>query len=219
VEPLSESVEDYLKCVWMLEREGRATTSGVAERLQVNAASVTAMVKKLARLGLVEHEPYRGVALTPAGTRVALEVIRHHRLLELYLMQALGVPWDRVHHEAERLEHHLSDELEARIDEALGHPTRDPHGDPIPSAQLELLRVDDRPLTDLEDGACAIVRRVPDDDPELLRYLAELGVVPLEPVVVISRAPFDGPVTVEVAGREHALSPTLAQRILVGGAG
>ena len=217
MESLSESVEDYLKCIWMLERDGRVTTSEIAERLEVSAASVTAMMKKLARLGLVEHEPYRGVALTPGGTRLALEVIRHHRLLELYLMQALGLPWDRVHEEAERLEHHLSDELEARIDEALGHPTRDPHGDPIPTPKLELVRVDDHPLTDLEDGACAIVRRVPDDNPELLRYLAELGVIPARPVVVVSRAPFDGPVTVEVGGRQHALSPALAQRIMVGG--
>jgi DtxR family Mn-dependent transcriptional regulator len=147
---------------------------------------------------------------------MALEVIRHHRLLELYLMQALGLPWDRVHEEAERLEHHLSDELEARIDAALGHPTRDPHGDPIPTPQLELAGVDDRPLTDLEDGCPAIVKRVPDGDPELLRYLAELGVVPDESVVVVSRAPFEGPVTVAVGGREHALSPKLARRILVG---
>ena len=213
---LSESVEDYLKCIWMLERTGRVTTGAIADRLEVSAASATAMVKKLARLGLVEHEPYRGVALTHAGTRMALEVIRHHRLLELYLMQALGLPWDRVHEEAERLEHHLSDELEARIDAALGHPTRDPHGDPIPTPQLELAGVDDRPLTDLEDGCPAIVKRVPDGDPELLRYLAELGVVPDESVVVVSRAPFEGPVTVEVGGRKHALSPKLARRILVG---
>jgi len=212
----SESVEDYLKCVWMLERDGRVTTGGIADRLGVSAASATAMVKKLARLGLVEHEPYRGVALTPVGTRMALEVIRHHRLLELYLMQALGLPWDAVHEEAERLEHHLSDELEARIDAALGHPTRDPHGDPIPTPQLELTGVDDRPLTDLEDGCPAIVKRVPDGDPELLRYLAELGVVPDESVVVVSRAPFEGPVTVEVGGRKHALSPKLARLILVG---
>jgi DtxR family transcriptional regulator, Mn-dependent transcriptional regulator len=213
---LSESVEDYLKCIWMLERNGRVTTGAIADRLEVSAASATAMVKKLARLGLVEHEPYRGVALTHPGTRMALEVIRHHRLLELYLMQALGLPWDRVHEEAERLEHHLSDELEARIDAALGHPTRDPHGDPIPTPQLELAGVDDRPLTDLEDGCPAIVKRVPDGDPELLRYLAELGVVPDESVVVVSRAPFEGPVTVEVGGRKHALSPKLARRILVG---
>jgi DtxR family Mn-dependent transcriptional regulator len=199
----------------MLERDGRVTTNAIAERLGVSPASVTAMVKKLAKLGLVEHTPYHGVALTDSGTLMALEVVRHHRLLELYLMEALGLPWDQVHEEAERLEHHLSDELEARIDAALGHPTRDPHGDPIPSAELELASIDDRPLTDLEDGCEAIVKRVPDNDPELLRYLAELGVVPDESVVVLERAPFDGPVTVEVGGQRHVLSPRLAERILV----
>jgi DtxR family Mn-dependent transcriptional regulator len=214
----SESVQDYLKGIWMLERDGRVTTNAIADRLGVSAASVTAMMKKLASLGLVVHEPYRGVELTPPGTRMALEVIRHHRLLELYLMEALGLPWDQVHDEAERLEHHLSDELEARIDAALGHPTRDPHGDPIPTAQLELAGVDDVPLTDVEPGVTATVARVPDGDPELLRYLAELGLVPLEHVVVVARAPFDGPVTIEVAGQTHALSAELASSILVAGA-
>ena len=218
MESLSESVQDYLKCIWALERDGRVTTNGVAERMGVSAASVTSMVKKLARLGFVEHEPYRGVALTDAGSRLALEVIRHHRLLELFLTEALGLSWDRVHAEAERLEHHLSDEVEARIDAALGHPTRDPHGDPIPTPQLELAADHDRPLIDVDDGCSAVVARVPDGDPELLRYLAELGVVPAEPVVVLSRAPFGGPVTVEVGGREHSLSPSLARRILVAGA-
>ena len=214
----SESVQDYLKCVWALECDGRVTTNAVAERMGVSAASVTSMVKKLVRLGLVEHEPYRGVALTDAGSRLALEVIRHHRLLELFLSETLGLPWDQVHAEADRLEHHLSEEVEARIDAALGHPTRDPHGDPIPTPQLELVADHDRPLTDLEEGCSAVVTRVPDGDPELLRYLAELGVVPAEPVVLLARAPFDGPVTVEIGGREHSLSPALARRILVAGA-
>jgi DtxR family Mn-dependent transcriptional regulator len=203
----------------MLERDGRVTTNGIADRLRVSPASVTAMVKKLAGLGLVAHEPYRGVELTEPGTRMALEVIRHHRLLELYLMQALGLGWDQVHEEAERLEHHLSDELEARIDAALGHPTRDPHGDPIPTAQLELSGVDDVPLSDVPVGSAVTVARVPDGDPELLRYLAELGVVPMEPVVVVARAPFDGPLTLEVGGRTHALSADLARSILVARAG
>jgi DtxR family Mn-dependent transcriptional regulator len=215
----SKSVQDYLKGIWMLERDGRVTTSAIADRLRVSPASVTAMVKKLAGLGLVVHEPYRGVELTESGTRMALEVIRHHRLLELYLMQALGLRWDQVHDEAERLEHHLSDELEARIDAALGHPTRDPHGDPIPTAELELAGVDDVPLSDIETGSAASVVRVPDGDPELLRYLAELGVVPMAPVVVVARAPFDGPVTLEVGGRTHVLSAELARSILVAGAG
>ena len=135
----SESVQDYLKTIWKLERESRATISALAAELAVTPASATAMVKKLAAMGLVEHERYRGVRLTPAGERIALEVVRHHRLLELYLMKALGLGWDQVHAEAERLEHYLSEEVESRIDAALGHPTHDPHGDPIPTAELELL--------------------------------------------------------------------------------
>ena len=127
---MTETVQDYLKAIWMLIAAGSVTTSALAERLGVTAASATAMIKRLASVGLVRHAPYHGVALSEAGTQAALEVIRHHRLLELYLMQALGLSWDEVHAEAERLEHHLSEALEARIDAALGHPTRDPHGDP-----------------------------------------------------------------------------------------
>ena len=129
----SESVQDYLKAIWKLENENRATTSALATELAVTPASSTAMVKKLAEMGLVEHERYRGIRLTPSGERAALEVVRHHRLLELYLMKALGLGWDQVHAEAERLEHYLSEELESRIDAALGYPTHDPHGDPIPT--------------------------------------------------------------------------------------
>jgi DtxR family Mn-dependent transcriptional regulator len=174
------------------------------------------MLKKLATLGLVEHERYHGASLTPAGERMALEVVRHHRLLELYLMEALGLSWDQVHEEAERLEHHLSDELEARIDQALGFPTRDPHGDPIPTAEL-LLQSDEKVcLSDLQAGVMTVVRRVPDTDPELLRYLATLGLVPAEEVTVVDQAPFDGPVTVEVRGSRHAIGRSLAAQIEVG---
>ena len=147
---------------------------------------------------------------------MALEVVRHHRLLELYLMEALGLTWDQVHQEAERLEHHLSDELEAAIDQALGYPTRDPHGDPIPSPELLLVRDELVCLSDLEAGSMTVVRRVPDGDPELLRYLASLGLVPAEEVTVVEQAPFDGPVTVEVRGSRHAIGRSLAARIEVG---
>jgi DtxR family Mn-dependent transcriptional regulator len=213
---MTETVQDYLKAIWMLDRTDNVSTSALAERLGVTAASATAMIKRLASVGLVRHEPYHGVSLTEAGTQAALEVIRHHRLLELYLMQALGLTWDEVHAEAERLEHHLSEALEARIDAALGHPTRDPHGDPIPTADLQLLDEDDRPLTTLADGAEAVIRRVPDGDPGLLRYLAELGFVPDVRVVMLTAAPFDGPLTVEVAGERHAISRELAARIRIG---
>ena len=213
---VSESAQDYLKAIWKLERSGDMSTSALAESLSVAPASATAMLKKLAKLGLVVHERYRGAALTPAGERMALEVVRHHRLLELYLMEALGLSWDQVHEEAEKLEHHLSDELEARIDQALGFPTRDPHGDPIPSPELLLARDEITCLSEMAEGSMTVVRRVPDSDPELLRYLATLGLVPAEEVTVVEQAPFDGPVTVEVRGSRHAIGRSLAAQIEVG---
>lgn len=213
---VSESAQDYLKAIWKLQRSGEMSTTALAEALEVSPASATAMLKKLATLGLVVHERYHGATLTPTGERMALEVVRHHRLLELYLMEALGLSWDQVHEEAERLEHHLSDELEARIDSALGFPTRDPHGDPIPSPEL-LLQSDEMVcLSDLEAGSMTVVRRVPDGDPELLRYLATLGLVPAEEVTILEQAPFDGPVTVEVRGARHAIGRSLAAQIEVG---
>jgi DtxR family transcriptional regulator, Mn-dependent transcriptional regulator len=213
---VSESAQDYLKAIWKLQRSDEMSTTALAEALGVSPASATAMLKKLATLGLVVHERYHGATLTPAGERMALEVVRHHRLLELYLMEALGLSWDQVHEEAERLEHHLSDELEARIDRALGFPTRDPHGDPIPSPEL-LLQSDEMVcLSDLEEGSMTVVRRVPDGDPELLRYLATLGLVPAEEVTILEQAPFDGPVTVEVRGARHAIGRSLAAQIEVG---
>jgi DtxR family transcriptional regulator, Mn-dependent transcriptional regulator len=212
---VSESAQDYLKAIWKLEARGEATTSAIAGEMGVSPASATAMLKKLHRLGLVEHVPYHGATLTPAGERVALEVVRHHRLLELYLKEALGLAWDQVHAEAELLEHHLSDDLEARIDALLGHPTRDPHGDPIPTADLELLSEERQTLADVEAGDQAVIRRVPDSDPELLRYLAELGLTPDSEVRVIEQAPFDGPVTVEVGESTHSIGRVLAARIEV----
>jgi DtxR family Mn-dependent transcriptional regulator len=213
---VSESAQDYLKAIWKLQQSEEMSTTALADALGVSPASATAMLKKLATLGLVVHERYHGATLTPTGERMALEVVRHHRLLELYLMEALGLSWDQVHEEAERLEHHLSDELEARIDRALGFPTRDPHGDPIPSPEL-LLQSDEMVcLSDLEAGSMTVVRRVPDGDPELLRYLATLGLVPAEAVMIVEQAPFDGPVTVEVRGSRHAIGRSLAAQIEVG---
>ena len=210
---LSPSVQDYVKELYKLQGAGRASTSGLAERMGVAPASATAMLKKLAVLGLAEHEPYRGATLTPSGERAAIEMIRHHRLLEQYLSQTLGLSIDAVHAEADRLEHALSEELEAAIDQSLGFPTHDPHGDPIPSAELELAHGDEGTLADLEPGGAATVRRVPDSDPDLLRYLDELGLVPGERVEVRARAPFEGPVTVGSRGGEHAISRELAGRI------
>ena len=179
--------------------------------MRVAPSSATAMLKKLAILGLAEHARYHGVRLTEAGERVALEVIRHHRLLEQYLAETLGLSIDAVHAEADRLEHALSEELEALIDKSLGYPTHDPHGDPIPDAALSVGHERElRHLTDLEPGEHATVRRVPDGDSELLRYLSGLSLLPGKSVELLAVAPFGGPVTVIVAGAEHAISRELA---------
>jgi len=213
---LSEAVQDYVKQIYLLQRrEGKASTSALAAAMDVSAASATAMVKKLDGMGLVSHTPYRGVELTEAGERIALEVLRHHRLLELYLTQALGLSWDQVHVEAERLEHVLSDELEASIDQALGHPATDPHGDPIPSVDLVIAPDPRQRLADLEPGQAAVVRQVPDGDPSLLRYLGDLGLVPEAGVAMVDKAPFGGPLTVDVSGTRHALGVEIASRIRV----
>ncbi len=215
--PLSETAQDYLKEIYKLQTEsGRAVTSAIAERLGVAPPSVTSMLKKLAALGLVEHEPYRGAQLTKTGEKAAIEVIRHHRLLEQYLSETLGLPIEAVHAEADRLEHALSEDLEARIDESLGFPTHDPHGDPIPDASLKLSPADLRVLSELEPGEEATVRRVPDGDEQLLRYLSSLALLPGAPVVLVRAAPFGGPVTVTSGGEEHAISLELAAQIGVG---
>ncbi len=211
---LSESLQDYLKEIYKLQEErGRGTTSAIAERMGVASPSVTAMLKKLTALGLVEHERYRGAVLTPAGRKVAIEVIRHHRLLEQYLAETLGLSIDAVHEEADRLEHVLSEELEARIDKSLGYPTHDPHGDPIPDADLNLAPSSLRQLASLEPGEEATIRRVPDAEPELLRYLSKLSLVPGIRVKLSERAPLGGPLTVVVGRKRHAISEEIALQI------
>jgi DtxR family transcriptional regulator, Mn-dependent transcriptional regulator len=211
---LTNAIQDYLKEIHKLRMEGRkATTSAIAERMAVRPPSVTAMLKRLTALGLAEHAPYHGVELTPSGERVALEVIRHHRLLEQYLAQALGLSLDAVHSEADRLEHALSEEVEARIDRSLGYPTHDPHGDPIPDADLRIDRARLRTLASLEPGEEATIRRVPDDDDELLRYLSKLALVPGKKVKLRRAEPFGGPLTVRIGKAEHAISRELADGI------
>jgi DtxR family Mn-dependent transcriptional regulator len=184
---MTETVQDYLKAIWMLDRNGSVSTSALAERLGVTAASATAMIKRLAGVGLVRHEPYHGVSLTQAGTQAALEVIRHHRLLELYLMQALGLSWDEVHAEAERLEHHLSETLEARIDAALGHPTRDPHGDPIPNPDGAIAARHLDSLLTCPIGKPLTVTRIADQDPAFLRFIEKNDLKPGQPIEVETR--------------------------------
>jgi len=211
---LTVAVQDYLKAIYVLESSGeRVTTSALAKRMGVSAPSATAMTKRLDELGLVERVPHRGVALTEQGRLGALEVLRHHRLLERYLVDRLGLSLDEVHAEAELLEHALSEELEAKIDAELGFPTHDPHGDPIPDRELRLVHDERRTLLDLEPGARGSIARVPDGDSELLRYLGELGLVPAASIEMVAHAPFGGPVTVRTASGDHAISRELADRI------
>jgi DtxR family transcriptional regulator, Mn-dependent transcriptional regulator len=211
---LSVAIQDYLKEIYKIQAAGeRATTTAIAKRMGVAPSSATSMVKKLAALGLAEHAPYRGIKLSAGGTKIALEVIRHHRLLEQYLAETLGLSIDAVHAEADRLEHVLSEELEARIDEQLGYPTHDPHGHPIPDAGLKVDRSRLRSLDALEPGEEATVKRVPDGDADLLRYLAKLALLPGGRVTMRRSEPFGGPLTVLVSGKEHAISRELAGQI------
>jgi DtxR family Mn-dependent transcriptional regulator len=212
---VSRSAEDYLKAILQLESPDGASTSAIAAQLGVSQPSVTRMTKKLAADGLVSRVPYRGVTLTETGRRVALEVLRHHRLLELFLSDRLGMSLDEVHAEADRLEHVLSEELEARIDAALGHPTHDPHGHPIPDTELRLDTAQRRSLSDVPPGESTTVVRVPDRDADVLRYLGELELVPGAEVEVVAQAPFDGPVTLRSRTGEHAIARELAGSIAV----
>ena len=214
----SKSREDYLKAIYILEHEERArvSTSAVAERLGVSAPAATTMLKRLAAEGLVRRERYRDVELTAAGRRAAVEVLRHHRLLEQYLSQRLGVAIDELHDEAEQLEHALSENLEARIDRDLGFPTHDPHGDPIPGADLAVADAPLRTLAELGAGERGIIRRVPDRDRELLRYLSSVGLLPGETVRVLSLEPSGGPLLVEAGGDRCAISRDLAALIGIG---
>ncbi len=212
-----EAVENYAKAIYALQqREGSVvTTNALAERLGVTAASASGMVKKLDALGLVRHEPYRGVELTEDGERLALEVLRHHRLLELYLAERLGMPWDRVHDEAEVLEHVLSEELEELIARKLGDPTRDPHGDPIPTRELVIAEDPTERLASLEPGARGCFVRISDSDPGMLRYLAERGIAPGADFEVVDKQPFGGPSFVRFGDDVHVLGGELAGRMRV----
>jgi DtxR family Mn-dependent transcriptional regulator len=215
-ESVTAAVEDYVKAIYTLDAgEGSVSTTALAERLDVRPASVSGMLSKLTALGLVEHEPYRGVRLTEHGRRVALEVVRHHRLLELFLVESLGMTWDEVHAEAEVLEHVLSEELEELIAAKLGDPAFDPHGDPIPSRELTVPADESRSLYTLEPGEHGRFVRVSDSDPAMLRFLSERGIAPGAAVEVVDRQPFDGPLYVRVTGEVHVLGAVLARAMRV----
>jgi DtxR family transcriptional regulator, Mn-dependent transcriptional regulator len=213
----SPAVEDYAKAIYQLAElcDGAVSTNALAERLAVTPASASGMVRKLDELGLVEHVPYKGVRLTDDGARLALEMLRHHRLLELYLAEALGVPWDRVHDEAEVLEHVLSEELEELIAAKLGNPTHDPHGDPIPSPELEIDEGETRSLEALDVGDRGRFVRVSDADPAMLRYLEKRGIRIGDEFELVARQPFDGPLTLRFPEGEEVVGGSLARSMRV----
>jgi DtxR family Mn-dependent transcriptional regulator len=216
VPELTGPVEDYLKAIYELERSGAAAeTNAIATLLAIAPASVSGMVRRLADQGLITHERYHGARLTQAGRRAALKTIRRHRVIESYLTTALGYSWDRVHDEAERLEHAASDELIDRMAAAIGEPSTDPHGAPIPSRDGTLEEREVVPLASLGEGEGARVERVSDDDAERLRYLGELGIVPGANVQLITREPYGGPIGLVVGDSQRSIGPELAAQILV----
>ena len=217
---ISQSIEDYLKTIYKLQQGGnsseKVTTSLIAERMEVAAASATNMIKKLAEMNLLAHTPYQGVELTTAGAKIALETIRHHRLIELYLSQALGYPCDEIDAEADRLEHAISEEFEERIDKALGYPTVGAHGEPIPTKQGQVQDLEYRRLSDIEVGQPAVIRRVSDRDPEMLRYMDGMGLQLGTCVEIRAKAPFRGPLQLRIdTGKEESLGLEVADNIFV----
>ena len=213
----TEAVEDYAKAIYKFQQreDGPVANSTLVEVLRVSPGAVTAMLKRMDEMGLVSHAPYRGATLTPAGERLAIEVIRHHRLLEAYLSEALGMPWDKIHDEAEVLEHYISEDLEELIAASLGHPSHDPHGDPIPNSELELAEQATRALSQLDPGDAAIFVRVSDADPEMLRYLGDREIAPGDRLEVIERQPFGGPLSVRFGAGEFAIGGRLADAMRV----
>jgi DtxR family transcriptional regulator, Mn-dependent transcriptional regulator len=212
----TRSVEDYLKAIYKLQGdEEKVTTSALAERVRTSPAAVTKMLRHLQKLKLVTYVPYRGVRLTESGEKIALEVIRHHRLLERYLMEALGYEWDQVHEEAERLEHVISEDFEARIDKLLGHPTACPHGDPIPTPDGAVTRRAHLRLSDQHAPAELVIERVRDNDPRLLKYLKERGLLPGTAISLLDQEPFEGALVLRVAEETVRIAPQAAEGVFV----
>ena len=217
---ISQAMQDYLKVIYKLQKErhdeGAVTNSLIAERMQIAAPSATNMIKKMSEIHLVAHTPYRGVTLTTAGEKIALEILRHHRLIELYLAEALGYSWDQVDAEAEKLEHVISEDFEQRIDELLGFPTVDPHGAPIPTFQGIVNYEKYLPLSQVEPGQTAVIQQVSDTDPELLRYVDKLGLKLGTRMRVQDRAPFNGPLKLTIdQGQERSMGLEVASQIFV----
>lgn len=211
---LSQSVEDYLKAIYILNTEGEgATTTNIAETLNISSASVTNMLKRLAGMNFIEHKSYKGATLTEAGKKIALEILRHHRLLELYLQEVMGYSWDEVHDEAEKLEHHISEQFEDKIAELLDHPTHDPHGDPIPSKDGVVPEMASLAITDAELDVSYIIGRVKDQDPELLRHLEKTGIIPGVKLTILKKDPFEGPVQVKLEEEEKTIGFKIASQV------
>jgi len=220
MDKLSPPIEDYLKTIYLLrEREGAATTTAIAAALEVTPASVTGMIKKLADLKLVRHTPYQGVELTRSGEKIALEMVRHHRLLELFLMEALGYTWDEVHSEAHVLEHVISEEFEERMAARLGNPTVDPHGDPIPAKDGTIATVKERALLAMQVGESAQITHLNDTNSEMLRYAATLGLTPATRLTLIAVEPFGGSLRVKIGKVEKSIGRELAAQIFVSSKG
>ncbi|HEX9895948.1 MAG TPA: metal-dependent transcriptional regulator [Gemmatimonadales bacterium] len=214
-QPLTRSVEDYLKAIYHLSLDGQpASTSAIAQSLDLAPPSVSGMIRRLSELGLLEHVPYRGVALTDEGRRAALRMVRRHRIIEAYLVALLGYTWDSVHEEAERLEHAVSESLIERMAEALGNPQFDPHGDPIPDAQGHVEEPRYVPLSEVAEGETAEIHRVDTSHAERLRYLSDMGLTPGTAIRVMARQPFDGPLTIERGGRSQIIGHELARLLL-----
>jgi len=212
----SENVENYLKGIYTLEsKEGRVTTSSLSEQLQVSAASVSEMIKKLADEGSVHHTPYKGVALTEEGKKRAIRIVRRHRLWEVFLVEVLKYKWDEIHEEAERLEHITSDKLEERLDAALGYPTKDPHGDVIPTREGKVIQFGHSSLGSLNVGERCVVSRVSDSSPDVLKYASKLGITLRKKILIREKSEFDDSLRVEVDGIDHFVSGKLAQHIFV----
>jgi len=212
----TQAIEDYLRALYEIQCEqNKVATTVLAEWLGVTPASATGMIKKLAAMGLVAYEPYQGVVLTEAGRQAALQIVRHHRLIELFLTEKLEMPWDQVHSEAHKIEHVLSEEMEDRLDAVLGHPTADPHGAPIPSREGDIPHSTRISLVKLEVGQSAVIAEVSDRDSALLHYLGDLGLYPGVEISMVAVAPFGGPLTVRIEGAEQSLGREAAGHILV----
>ena len=215
-ESLTGPAEDYLKAIYAIGRgSGAAATNEIAQRLAIAPASVSGMVRRLADQGLLAYERYHGVRLTESGRRAALRTLRRHRVIESYLSEALGYPWDRVHDEAERLEHAASDELVDRMAATIGEPEVDPHGAPIPTRDGSVDETEYTSLAQLPVGTSGVVVRVSDEDPAMLRYLAELSIIPGKKLTMKARAPYDGPITLTLGRQELSIGPALAANVLI----